>query len=360
MPIVHPWGGAMSWGILALVRDRQLPSDKKVSACNAKLLMLLLAEWVNSEGVAVYTRSKADFADVCQISERSVQRIFATLIKKRLVEIEVEAHAASKRPRTYRINVEELKKLPLTATAKAELERAQRKDAANRKHSEGDGTGDPGSPVGETGCRGTGDTMSRTGDLGSPIDTPTTPIETQSRARDPSPLGGEGPHASEPTQEDAGKRPWEVLGHARLVSAVAARRAEHGSTVRMAGITEAERQAADAYLDAVARGEITDTGGLAAPHACDIWRRHCERIEAECGEKVWRSWLVMLTPHADDGATLTLAAPSRFIAGMVERDHAAVIGQITNRKIVVEVHAYAGHAARERQRREASVAGVAA
>jgi hypothetical protein len=185
--------------------------------------------------------------------------------------------------------------------------------------------------------------------------------DTSARARDLSASRAEVAPACQATDVDAAvEAPWASLSHLRLVQAVAARRAERGTTVRMAGITQAERQAADAYLDAVERGEIEDAAGLAAPHACDVWRRHELGIKTAVGEKAWRSWLGMLTPLGDDGVTLTMAAPSRLIAGVIEREHAELIGKIVARKIAIEVRAWAGPAANARAEREALTSGTAA
>ncbi len=176
----------MSWRLLAEVRDRDFAPigaqcrarrDKAgeaapipFNAAHGKLLMLLLAEWCNDEGAAVYPRSKAAFASACQLSERQVQRLFAGLIEVGLVKIEREADARAKAPRIYRINIGALLDLPLTGVAEADRERQRRARAR---------TGDQQSPQGETSSRKTGDQESGTGDQQSPIVTPTTPKQPQ-------------------------------------------------------------------------------------------------------------------------------------------------------------------------------------
>ncbi len=176
----------MSWHLLAEVRDRNFAT---VAACcrarrgddgeeapipfnavHGKLLMLLLAEWCNDEGAAVYPRSKAAFASACGLSERQVQRLFAGLIEAGLVKIARKEDAQAKTPRLYRINIGALLDLPLTEVARGDRERQRR--ARDR-----DRTGDQQSPQRETSSRGTGDQESGTGDQQSPIVTPSTPTE---------------------------------------------------------------------------------------------------------------------------------------------------------------------------------------
>lgn len=71
----------MSWRLLAEVRDRDFaplveacrarrntagePDPLPFNGVHGKLLMLLLAEWSNDHGAAVYPRSKAAFASAC-------------------------------------------------------------------------------------------------------------------------------------------------------------------------------------------------------------------------------------------------------------------------------------------------------
>ncbi len=175
----------MSWRLLAEVRDRDFApigarcrarrdqageaAPIPFNAAHGKLLMLLLAEWCNDEGAAVYPRSKAAFASACQLSERQVQRLFAGLIEVGLVKIDREADAQAKAPRLYRINIGALLDLPLSEIAQADRERQRRARAR---------TGDQQSPQGETSSRKTGDQESGTGDQQSPI-TPSTPKQPQ-------------------------------------------------------------------------------------------------------------------------------------------------------------------------------------
>ena len=126
-------------------------------------------------------------------------------------------------------------------------------------------------------------------------------LDEKKRARDPS-AGGDGDaRASEPTEEDAGKR---------------------------------------------------DTGAPDPANA--VWKVKRQLIESAVGEATYRSWLSLLTPESDDGKTLLLASPTRFITDKIRRDFAEQIGQITERKIEIQTRSYAGPAARERQRREAN------
>ena len=169
----------MSWRLLAEVRDRDFNAVTKLCAAepgplpfnsaHGKLLMLLLAEWCNDDGKAVYPRTKAAFASACQISERQVQRLFAGFLKAGLVDIEQEAHAQAKSPRIYRIIIDELLDLPLTEVAKADRQRQRRARDRNR-------TADRRSPQRESQGRATGDCQSGTGDQQSPT-TPITPKE---------------------------------------------------------------------------------------------------------------------------------------------------------------------------------------
>lgn len=127
----------MSWRLLAEVRDRDFApvvehcralrtaggqaAPIPFNAAHGKLLMLLLAEWVNDEGAAVYPRSKAAFASACGLSERQVQRLFAGLIEAGLVKIDRRENARAKTPRLYRIDIGALIDLPLNEVARADL-----------------------------------------------------------------------------------------------------------------------------------------------------------------------------------------------------------------------------------------------
>ncbi len=191
----------MSWRLLTEVRDRNFNTVTKLCAAepgplpfnsaHGKLLMLLLAEWCNDDGEAVYPRTKAAFASACQISERQVQRLFAGFLKAGLVNIDQEAHAQAKSPRIYRIIIDELLDLPLTEVAKADRQRQRRARDRDRtadrrspqRESQGRatgdcelGTGDQQSPQRETESRTAGDCQSGTGDQQSPT-TPITPKE---------------------------------------------------------------------------------------------------------------------------------------------------------------------------------------
>ncbi len=175
----------MSWRVLAEVRDRDFAAvaarcrarldnageaaPLPFNAVHGKLLMLLLAEWCNDHGAAVYPRSKTAFASACGLSERQVQRLFAGLIEASLVTIARKEDAQAKTPRLYRINIGALLDLPLTEVARGDRERQRR--ARDR-----DRTGDQQSPQQETGSRGTGDQESGTGDQQSPSN-PSTPME---------------------------------------------------------------------------------------------------------------------------------------------------------------------------------------
>ncbi|MCH7707039.1 MAG: helix-turn-helix domain-containing protein [Myxococcales bacterium] len=182
----------MSWRLLAEVRDRNFepvaarcrarrdqagdPAPIPFNAAHGKLLMLLLAEWCNDEGAAVYPRSKAAFASACGLSERQIQRLFAGLIEAGLVKIDRKEDAQAKTPRLYRISIGALLDLPLTDVARGDRERQQRARARDR-------TGDQQSPVGETSRRKTGDQESGTGDQQSPT-TPITPKEPTTKSSD--------------------------------------------------------------------------------------------------------------------------------------------------------------------------------
>lgn len=191
----------MSWRLLAEVRDRDFNAVTKLCAAepgplpfnsaHGKLLMLLLAEWCNDDGEAVYPRTKAAFASACQISERQVQRLFAGFLKAGLVDIEQEAHAQAKSPRIYRIIIDELLDLPLTEVAKADRQRRRRARDRDRtadrrspqRENQGratgnceSGTGDQQFPQRETESRTAGDCQSGRGDQQSPT-TPITPKE---------------------------------------------------------------------------------------------------------------------------------------------------------------------------------------
>jgi len=191
-------------------------------------------------------------------------------------------------------------------------------------------------------------------------DTKEIPKRYKTRARDPSPLGGEGTRTLEPGEAAAAgagekpaaadRRPWRTLSAQALSRAVAVRRAERGSTVRLGGITETERQAAEAYLQAVERGEIEDTGGRAAAHACDGWRANVPRLRDVIGDKDYRTWVACLTPIEDDGETLEMACPTQMIGDFVRQHFGEQIEGIIGRRLSMRVTLWAGPAAAKRVR----------
>lgn len=83
--------------------------------------------------------------------------------------------------------------------------------------------------------------------------------------------------------------------------------------------------------------------------AARVWNDNLERIELMFGENDFDNYLIIATPHLDDGETLTLALPSRFLAGMVEQKFGPLIGEMIGRKIVCEAHSFAAAAAIKRK-----------
>lgn len=80
-----------------------------------------------------------------------------------------------------------------------------------------------------------------------------------------------------------------------------------------------------------AQTETTDADTLISK-----WRRQQDWVDQRFGGGTWQAWHGKLVPEADDGKTLTLAAPSRFIADYFRQHYAPTTGEIIHRRI--EVH----------------------
>lgn len=95
------------------------------------------------------------------------------------------------------------------------------------------------------------------------------------------------------------------------------------------------------------------------PPAVAVWRAHEAELRAAFVPGEWRSWISRTIPHRDDGDTLWLAVPTRFIRDWINDKYADRLGEILGRRVVCEVHAWAGAALAYRDRREVAKAAKA-
>ncbi len=110
-----------------------------------------------------------------------------------------------------------------------------------------------------------------------------------------------------------------------------------------------------AYIELVEQRE-TETKALPPkePPAVTVWREHEAELKAAFEAREWDAWIVRSIPHRDDGETLTLAVPTRFIKDWINSRYAAKLGAIIGRRVVCEVHNWVGAALDDRDRRAAA------
>jgi hypothetical protein len=110
-----------------------------------------------------------------------------------------------------------------------------------------------------------------------------------------------------------------------------------------------------AYIELAERRE-TETKALPPkdPPAVVVWRAHEADLKGAFEAREWRAWISRSIPHRDDGETLRLAVPTRFIMDWINANYAAKLGAIIGRRVVCEVHTWAGAALDERDRRAAT------
>ncbi len=90
--------------------------------------------------------------------------------------------------------------------------------------------------------------------------------------------------------------------------------------------------------------------------ACSVWNAKAPALRAELGEAAWNAWLSQVTPYEDDGMTLILAVPSRFMGHRIRGNYGPVLERILERKVMFIVKPCAGPAARERRSHQDSEA----
>ena len=87
------------------------------------------------------------------------------------------------------------------------------------------------------------------------------------------------------------------------------------------------------------------------PLVCEVWRAHEAELRVEIGERPYLAWLSQATPHSDDGASLVLAVPSRYIGLTIREKFGSILERCLNREVRFIVANYAGPAARDREDR---------
>ena len=87
------------------------------------------------------------------------------------------------------------------------------------------------------------------------------------------------------------------------------------------------------------------------PTVCEVWRAHEAELRVEIGERPYLAWLSQATPHSDDGASLVLAVPSRYIGLTIREKFGSILERCLNREVRFIVANYAGPAARDREDR---------
>ncbi len=113
-----------------------------------------------------------------------------------------------------------------------------------------------------------------------------------------------------------------------------------------------------AYIEAA---EQREAAAKALPpkesKACAVWHAHEGEIKAAFEVREWEAWISRSIPHRDDGETLRLAVPTRFIMDWINNNYATKLGAIIGRRVVCEVHAWAGAALDARDRRAGAKSG---
>jgi len=94
------------------------------------------------------------------------------------------------------------------------------------------------------------------------------------------------------------------------------------------------------------------------PPACVVWFKYEAELRAAVGEEAWRTWLSQVVPEHDDGHTLVLAAPSRFIADHVKRTYGKVVMSIMGRRLDVKPRTWCSKALATRKAVSGSVRRV--
>jgi chromosomal replication initiation ATPase DnaA len=96
-----------------------------------------------------------------------------------------------------------------------------------------------------------------------------------------------------------------------------------------------------------------------APMANAVWRDNVAVLRQVIGDGPWRSWLVYAIPESDDGETLTLAAPTKFIATYIKDNFGETIEGVIDRRLVVEHRVWCGQAMDAHRAKEAAEAEAA-
>lgn len=83
------------------------------------------------------------------------------------------------------------------------------------------------------------------------------------------------------------------------------------------------------------------------PPACAVWNANLDEIHNLAPDN-FESFLGTLIPDADNGKTLTLIVPTRFLKEYNDKNYRQDLECILSRKIVIEVRTLTGRAASER------------
>ena len=114
------------------------------------------------------------------------------------------------------------------------------------------------------------------------------------------------------------------------------------------GAVRFRRDLATALREIIEAAKARKSEHASTRGACAVWRDNESAIRASVGDKAWRTWLLQLTPHADDGRVLVLAAPTRFMCDLIEERFGSALQQVVGREVKFIVTRYASPAARRR------------
>ena len=106
----------------------------------------------------------------------------------------------------------------------------------------------------------------------------------------------------------------------------------------------------------------TETAQSRSTPANAHWKARQGDLERFFGKPVFKSWVSVLIPEADDGKTLVLAAPSRFVQDWVRSNYVDGIATVVERRVKVIARTWCGKADAARRtaatRERAGVGGV--
>lgn len=84
----------------------------------------------------------------------------------------------------------------------------------------------------------------------------------------------------------------------------------------------------EAMLNAMIRPKIEHQ-----PAACEIWHEKLQALKDEIGDTEFSAWISMATPHSDDGKTVILAVPNKWIGLTIRNKFGPVMERVLERDV---------------------------